>query len=185
LLTTATPEQEMLERTNCEIWGYDFSVDNFGPQIQDDVRHRTHFTKAAIGSTTDVTKNPPSYTIQDLMAKNGHDYVDIMKVDIEYAEFNALSSLNAHTQQKQAQMPIGQVLIEIHLMVAQGITPNVFLDWWESLEYRGFRSAWTEPNLLVVTMGIENRMPAYSEVCHNPPESLSWPLANLILVYMG
>jgi hypothetical protein len=154
----------MLERTNCEIYGYDFSVDNWGPQILDDVRHRTHFTKAAISSTTDITKSPPAYTIQDLMAQNGHDYIDILKIDIEYAEFNALSALNSHTQQNQQQMPIGQMLIEIHLMTSQGLTAPVFLDWWESLEFRGFRPTWTEPNLLVVTMGFEGRMPAYAEV---------------------
>jgi len=173
----STFEQEMLERTNCEIWGYDFSVERFGPQILDDVRPRTHFLKAAIGSTTDTTKDPPSYTIQDLMAKNGHDYIDILKIDIEYAEFNALSSLNSYTQQLQQQMPIGQVLIEIHLMTAQGITAPIFLDWWESLEFRGFRSAWTEPNLLVVTLGMEGRMPAYAEytwVNVQDPKNILW-----------
>ncbi|EHK97844.1 hypothetical protein M7I_6341 [Glarea lozoyensis 74030] len=134
-------------------------------------------TWAAIGSETDTTKSPPSYTIQDLMAKNGHDYIDILKVDIEYAEFNALSALNSYTQKQQIQMPIGQVLIEIHLMVGQGLTAPVFLDWWESLEYRGFRSAWTEPNLLVVTLGLEGRMPAYAEytwVNVQDPKNILW-----------
>lgn len=65
----------MLERTNCEIWGYDFSVEEFGPAIKSDVRHRTHFLKAGIEAKTDLAHNPPFYSIQDLMTKNGHDYM--------------------------------------------------------------------------------------------------------------
>lgn len=65
----------MLERTNCQIWGYDFSVDAFGPAIQNTYASRTHFLKAGISGTTESSKDPPFYTIQDLMAKNGHTYM--------------------------------------------------------------------------------------------------------------
>ncbi|RDL37755.1 Uncharacterized protein BP5553_05188 [Venustampulla echinocandica] len=156
-------EQEMLERTNCEIWGYDFSVEEFGPAIESNVRHRTHFMKAGIAAQTDLAKNPPFYSIQDLMEKNGHDYIDILKIDIEYAEFNALSALNTHSQNAQQDFPLGQMLIELHLFKSQGITTQVFLDWWESLEFRGLRAAWTEPNLLAVTVGLEDRQPRLAE----------------------
>lgn len=68
-------EEEMLERTNCEIWGYDFSVDQFGPAIQNAYSGRTHFLKAGISGSTEPNKDPPFYTIQDLMSTNGHTYM--------------------------------------------------------------------------------------------------------------
>jgi hypothetical protein len=68
-------EEEMLQRTNCEIWGYDFSVTEFGPAITEDVRSRTHFTQAGISGNTDTAKSPPFYNIQTLMEMNGHDYM--------------------------------------------------------------------------------------------------------------
>ncbi|KAG9232587.1 methyltransferase domain-containing protein [Amylocarpus encephaloides] len=173
----STFEQEMLERTNCEIWGYDFSVEGWGPQIQPDVRSRTHFMKAAISSDTDINSDPPAYSIQDLMSQNGHDYIDILKIDIEYAEFNALSSLNKHTQGLEIEMPIGQMLIELHLFNYQQITTPIFLDWWESMEYRGMRPAWTEPNLLAVSVHLEDGMPRlaeYTMVNVQDPKNILW-----------
>lgn len=65
----------MLERTNCEIWGYDFSVEAFGPAITNEYASRTHFMKAGIGGTTNEEKAPPYYTVQDLMKMNGHSYM--------------------------------------------------------------------------------------------------------------
>jgi hypothetical protein len=90
---------------------------------------------------------------------------DILKIDIEYAEFNALSSLNAYTQVAMTEFPIGQMLIELHIFQNQGITLPIFLDWWESMEYRGMRPAWTEPNLLAVSMKSEDGNPRLAEVC--------------------
>jgi hypothetical protein len=90
---------------------------------------------------------------------------DILKIEIEYAEDNALSSLNAHTQSQQTEFPIGQILIELHLFKREPITYAIFLDWWESLESSGLRPTWTEPNLLGVTIGLEDMMPRLAEVC--------------------
>jgi hypothetical protein len=61
-------------------------------------------------------------------------------------------------------MPIGQMLIELHLFESQGITYPIFLDWWESMEYRGFRPAWTEPNLIAVSLGLEDGQARLAEV---------------------
>jgi len=156
-------EEEMLERTNCEIWGYDFSVEAFGPAIQSMYASRTHFLKAGISGKTDATRSPPFYTIQDLMAMNGHDHIDILKIDIEEAEFDALTSLNEHTQAHEHEYPIGQMLIELHLFARGGMTLPSFLKWWESLEFRGWRPAWTEPNLIAVTVGLEDKNPRLAE----------------------
>jgi hypothetical protein len=60
---------------------------------------------------------------------------DILKIDIEFAEFASLSSLS-HAFPKAAQMefPIGQMMIELHLFSANGITSGQFLTWYVPLQ---------------------------------------------------
>ena len=88
---------------------------------------------------------------------------DILKIDIEYAEFDALTAFDKHTS-SDPEYPIGQMLIEIHLF-KRGKTLVEFITWWEALEARGWRPAWTEPNLLAVTLGLEDKNPRLAEVC--------------------
>ena len=79
-------EEEVLKRTNCDVFGLDFSVDEFSPQVQQlprDMRERAHFLRAGISGESDMKANPPFYSIQDLMEVYGHDYVDVLKIDIE------------------------------------------------------------------------------------------------------
>ncbi|KAG4428980.1 hypothetical protein IFR05_015533 [Cadophora sp. M221] len=175
-------EQEMLERTNCEIWGYDFSVEAFGPAITNEYASRTHFMKAGIGGSTNEEKTPPYYTVQDLMKTNGHSYIDILKIDVEFAEFETMTSLLTHTASLMQNFPIGQMLMEIHLFGSEiektePHTLGQFLDWWEAMEERGVRPAWTEPNLLAVTLGISDKMPRLAEytfVNVKDPRSVLW-----------
>jgi len=150
-------EDETIARTHCEVWAYDFSVTDFGKQLNEEHKLRAHFTQAGIAGTTNTSYNPPFYNIQDLMKKNGHDYIDILKMDIEYAEFEALTSLDkAFPQLKGLDLPIGQLMVELHLFSIKGMTAPQFLKWWEVLEGRGLRPVWTEPNLLYTTMRAEN-----------------------------
>lgn len=145
-------EEQLLERTpHCEIWGYDYSVDGFGPQLRaSEAQGRAHFTRAGIAGRSNATGSPPFLSVQDLMAANGHDHVDVLKMDIEGFEFEAMDSVVAHFRDQGREVPIAQFLVEIHL------TPNMlrvddFVAWWENLEAAGFRPVWTEPNLLVTT----------------------------------
>lgn len=82
---TSKTEQEMLERTNCKIWGYDFSVEKFGPALVEPYRSRTSFLQAGIGGQTFPSKQPPYYTIQDLMIMNGHTYMYAPSISISIA----------------------------------------------------------------------------------------------------
>ncbi len=68
-------ENEMLTRTKCEVWAYDFSVVDFGKQVEASNRDRAHFLQAGISGKTDKARNPPFYSISDLMKLNGHDYL--------------------------------------------------------------------------------------------------------------
>lgn len=65
----------MLSRTNCVVWAYDFSVVDFGEQLEPGNRARAHFLQAGISGKTDKTKTPPFYSIADLMKMNGHEYM--------------------------------------------------------------------------------------------------------------
>lgn len=56
------------------------------------------------------------------------------------------------------------MLIEIHLFDEGGMNLPTFLGWWEMLEGRGMRPAWTEPNLLAVTVHLRDGQPRLAEV---------------------
>ncbi|KAG7121618.1 hypothetical protein HYQ45_014452 [Verticillium longisporum] len=146
-------ENEMLSRTNCTVWAYDFSVVDFGEQLETWNRDRAHFLQAGIAGKTDKTKNPPFYSIAELMKMNNHEYIDILKMDIEFAEFEAMDGLSDDFPLAQGlELPIGQLMVEIHFF--NGFTSKNYLDWWERLEARGLRPTWTEPNLLAVTLNL-------------------------------
>ncbi|ESZ89642.1 hypothetical protein SBOR_9973 [Sclerotinia borealis F-4128] len=159
-------EAEILGRTKCEIWGFDQHVPgfNFGPEVTEEMRGRAHFERnGANGATNERNR---LYTIQELMKRNGHDYIDILKTDIEHSEYNALSSLNGHTlpggagastspDPTKPEFPIGQILVEMHIFEWQGITASVFLDWWESMEFRGLRALHREIDTVAPGMGVE------------------------------
>ncbi|RDW92395.1 hypothetical protein BP5796_01789 [Coleophoma crateriformis] len=154
-------EQQMMARTNAELWAYDLSIVDIAPFIHPAFRPRVHYQQIGIAGVTNPHNVPPYFSIIDLMAQNGHTYIDILKIDVEYAEFQALSTFELATRQPNMEFPIGQIIIEIHLFHGDGTTVNgpLFLDWWASFEARGMRPTWAEPNLLTVTMKSEDEMP--------------------------
>ncbi|KAK1987540.1 methyltransferase domain-containing protein [Colletotrichum cereale] len=154
-------ENEMLSRTKCRVWAYDFSVVDFGEQLEPGNRDRAKFLQAGIAGKTNTTKTPPFYSISDLMDMNGHEYIDILKMDIESAEFEATEALHNDFPITAGELPIGQLMIEIHLN--NELTAFDYLDWWARLESRGLRATWTEPNLLAVTLKLKKENPLLAE----------------------
>ncbi|KAF5374336.1 hypothetical protein D9758_004672 [Tetrapyrgos nigripes] len=143
-------EAELLVNTkHCHIWGYDFSVKSFGPEITRRIRHRTHFFAYGLagndGVTTSKGKEFPMYTLESLMRMNGHTHIDILKVDIESWEFETFATLIKSYMDKGKALPFGQLQLEIHLWDKD--FPQ-FLEWWEMLEEAGLRPFMTEPNLV-------------------------------------
>lgn len=138
---------------NCQIWGYDFSVTKFGPQVHDvpELRELSHFFPYALGADDKPYNNPPEFTIQTLMEKNEHQFIDILKIDIEGGEFAALASfLRPYTLPDGPILPVGQLEIEIHAWGGEGDFGK-FNAWWEMMEKAGLRPFWTEPNLPYVS----------------------------------
>ena len=171
-------EAEMLERVpSARIWGYDFSVDAWGPQIAEKHRHRTFFKKVGLGKEDKHDSEPPFWTLPSLMKQNNHTYIDILKIDIEGSEYDALDTMmdafdNMKTASGKSVLPIGQVMIELHL--GDGInTENAnaggnvdfgrFRTWWERLERMGMRPVWMEINLFAVTLGKSKANPRCTE----------------------
>ncbi|KAF8644217.1 hypothetical protein AX16_008621 [Volvariella volvacea WC 439] len=147
-------EASILENTNhCQIWGYDFSVPSFGPEISHNYTDRAHFFAYGLAGTNH--KDPeghPMYTLQSLMEHNNHDHIDILKIDIEGWEFEALEAFVKPYLKAQGPggkagraLPVGQLQLEIHIWDK---TFEWFLGWWEMLESVGLRPFWTEPNLV-------------------------------------
>lgn len=150
-------EAALLERTNAEIWGYDFSVGSWAGDIMGlprEQRLRAHFHQAGLARATSRHADPPFFSIQDLMTDNGHDYIDITKMDIEGGEFDVLTSfidnLFSTTKRGEVVLPVGQLLIEIHLHPYAGsFVPTSmveWMNWFQSLEEAGLRPVNDEPN---------------------------------------
>ncbi|CCT61497.1 uncharacterized protein FFUJ_02024 [Fusarium fujikuroi IMI 58289] len=148
-------EAELLQRTNARIWGYDGTVDKWAQQVPEWIWSRAKFQKVMIGKVSDGKARPPVFSIQDLMKANGHSYVDLIKMDIEGAEFDVLTSLIDFVKEQRKNgnvtLPFGQLLVEMHLKQApEGVTvPNdlrSWLEWWYSLEEMGLRPVSNEDN---------------------------------------
>ncbi|KAF4568481.1 putative methyltransferase-like protein 24 [Pleurotus pulmonarius] len=140
-------EAELLTNTDhCEVWGYDFSVKSFGPQIPSRLSHRTHFKPYALGGEDKHDdEKMPLWTLSSLMKANGHTHIDILKIDIEGWEFDTLTTLIKPYVDAGLPLPFGQLQLEIH---AWNKKFPEFLKWWEMLEDAGLRPFMTEPNLV-------------------------------------
>ncbi|KAJ7176076.1 methyltransferase domain-containing protein [Mycena crocata] len=150
-------EAAILNRApGCQVYGYDFSVSTFGPQITGN-RHlarRAHFFPYGLGPVDrhGVWNNPPMYTLQSLMKENGHDFIDILKIDIEGNEFEALEVFMDHFESIGI-LPIGQLQLEIHATGERVYKEfPVFLKWWEKLESMGLRPFFSEANLVYMNI---------------------------------
>lgn len=189
-------EAELLQRTNARIWGYDGTVDKWAQQVPEWIWSRAKFQKAMIGKVSDGKARPPVFSIQDLMKANGHSYVDLIKMDIEGAEFDVLTSLIDFVKEQRkngnATMPFGQLLVEMHLKQApEGVTvPNdlqSWLKWWYSLEEVGLRPVSNEDNWIGDRvygmprfMEVRLRQPSFSlcaillTITHSTRLSMQW-----------
>ncbi|KAJ7069857.1 methyltransferase domain-containing protein [Mycena amicta] len=140
-------EAEILASTDhCIIYGYDFSVNSFGPEIRSQA-HRTVFNAFGLAGTDKhgPEDSPKMYTLESLMKMNGHTHIDILKIDIERWEFETLTALVKPYIASGKPLPFGQLQLEIHIW---NLTFAEYLAWWESLEAAGLRPFWTEPNLV-------------------------------------
>jgi hypothetical protein len=126
-------EQDVLRRRpNCKI--YIFDKDNFGMDqwfSTSEIQNSVIFTRAFISHANAANVDPPQRTIQSIMEQYGHTYIDVLKMDIEGAEFDILT----------APLPgMGQLQVEVHF---SDIPPSSHLDIYSklfsNLELHGLR----------------------------------------------
>jgi len=141
-------EASLLSRTHgCQVWGYDFSVSSFGPEIPPTQAFRTHFYPYGLAGwdAHEPEHEKKMYTLQTLMTNNNHTFIDILKVDIEGWEFDSLAAIVREYKSRGQPLPFGQLQLEIHVWDKSFAD---FLKWWEALEEAGLRPFWTEANLV-------------------------------------
>ncbi len=105
------------------------------------------------------------------MASNNHTYIDILKLDIEGSEYSALDTFMSafdgiRSASGQSILPVGQVMIELHLGngdIGEEVDFERFRKWWERMERMGMRPAWMEVNLFAVTLGEGKSNPRCAE----------------------
>ncbi|KAG7040330.1 hypothetical protein JMJ77_0003366 [Colletotrichum scovillei] len=151
-------EAEMLYRSSAaEMYGFDDTVDGWGKGLEA-YPNRTHFFKTAVAEYDyyDEGEKTEFLSIKSIMQKLRHDYVDLIKMDIEGDEFPTLESFLGDYvkggELEGKEVPVGQMVIEIHVP-EKGPKISQFAEWWERIEEVGFRPVWSEANLLAVTVG--------------------------------
>jgi hypothetical protein len=94
----------------------------------------------------------------------GHTFIDILKIDIEGGEFDALTSFVA--THAQGLLPVGQLQLEVHAREGHERF-DYFVKWWASLEAAGLRPFWTEANMVYINI-VRGAAPELAEVCLYP-----------------
>jgi len=115
-----------------------------------ELKERAHFFPYGLGGKDEhgPSAKRPFYTLTTLMEMNGHDFIDILKIDIEGSEFTVLTQLVEFYRDRP--LPFGQLQLEVH--PRSNIRFDKFLEWWEALETAGLRPFFTEPNLPYVNL---------------------------------
>lgn len=117
--------------------------------------------KVGLSGENEPTKNPPFYTLKTLMDKHDHDYIDILKVDVEGAEFDSMTKFMDDFADQD--LPVGQLSMELHLDDAYNWNFHKVTDFMERLESFGLRITAYEINLGSTVQG----PPKYNEVDTN------------------
>jgi hypothetical protein len=129
-------EAEVINRTNCLIFAFDGSVSQLGPQIStDEAKERVKFFEKFVGNSDSGTH----WTLGSIMRHLGHSWVDIVKMDIEGAEFPVLGQVMDEFEEEG--LPFGQLQLEIHA----GKFRDLY-HFWERLEFAGLRPFMNEIN---------------------------------------
>jgi hypothetical protein len=135
--TDSSFEHEIHERTTCEIFAFDFSVNRIAQQSLND--KRVHFTKIGLSGSPSFNMK----TLKKLMKERGHDFIDLLKVDIERSEFDTFTGI---LRDFNGELPFAQLSIELHANHEFIKFPEL-LKWFESLEQAGLRPIMNEINL--------------------------------------
>ncbi|KAJ6474963.1 methyltransferase domain-containing protein [Mycena sanguinolenta] len=150
-------EVSMLERwPACQIHAFDFnptpaaaSTWPWGESTTDldttVLASRVHFNRFALANPTTREYRSLKSTMHTL----GHEWIDILKIDLSGSEFPTLLSIIA--EYGDAPLPFGQLVVTIRALLSEDMTTvGQFNDWWQRLECAGLRPVYFELGMMDV-----------------------------------
>lgn len=154
-------EQSMFEGTRCEIHVFDPTIQpvrsrkwrfqpwGLGGDDKNDTRY-WHWKGEVIGAVLTPCRGCPMKTLSETMEALGHSFIDVLKVDVDGAEWRAMeSAFRAFGSQG---LPVGQLQIETSggdmTPVASARIARLFLE----LGRQGFAAFHLESNILTCWM---------------------------------
>ncbi len=129
-------ETELVQTHNCTVYGYDPTIYQT-PELKRWVRFRKTGVRGDDGS---------GMSIREMLNQNNLTRVDVLKVDVEGAEFGMLDELYRDYPLNNASLPFDQLLIEFHLPPISRHSIRDLIRTVEQLEQYGFRIFETELN---------------------------------------
>ncbi|KAF7341171.1 Methyltranfer-dom domain-containing protein [Mycena venus] len=168
----STFEENILQRSpGCQIHAFDANATRDAPSKwpwgeTNDVGHlfssRVHFYHFAISDPTAKEYR----SLQSVMRGLGHDWIDILKIDLKGAEFATLLAIIADNQDEP--LPFGQLIVTVQT----GLTDDMkkvshFSDWFTRLECAGLRPYYFEVSM----MDVNNR--------RDEPSLVYWSFMNI------
>ena len=144
-------EAAILNRTSCAVFTFDPTL---APEVQATVEAVPGITFKAVGLSA-VDGNAvigghtlPVRTLATLMKENEHAWIDLLKIDVEGAEWEALESLVA--QSSGQALPITQAQVEFHVGWG-GHGPQDAVNLLEAMDGAGMRVFHVEENAVCDT----------------------------------
>jgi len=134
-------EAELLQRTNCRIFVFDGTPSGkLGSEVTSlplEMRSRISFVHVNIGAL----ESNKSITLASAMKANNHHVIDILKVDIEGAEFDVIHQI---LDSQSTPPPFAQLAMEVHLdfeIPSKGRKSDFddVVNLWEAMETKGLR----------------------------------------------
>jgi hypothetical protein len=133
-------EDALLDTSTCSVWTYDPT----SSPPQSSHSGRIHFERVGLGLTTASHIRYNTRTIQDQMQLNGHECIDVLKIDIEGLEWELV------TEWHRTSWPcFRQLQVEMHLDFNgdRRHTYPKLVEWFHILETHNYRLFSKEHNV--------------------------------------
>jgi hypothetical protein len=101
-------EAEMHERTHCDIFAFDMTVDGVAGVAAS--LPRVTFWKMGLGASKGEKNGLPVTSLSEIMKKYGHTFIDVLKIDVEYSEVDVIPAI----MKAFPEPPFEQLLLEVH-----------------------------------------------------------------------
>jgi hypothetical protein len=175
-------EEELLLTTDCTIYCFDPSIgalpkpnlysDEEWHQLQ---RERIFFHKIGLGAdhSGNIDILGLVQTLDDVMYQYKHTFIDILKVDVEGAEWDIFKNIFPASGSRDISRRIGQLLVELHYDTMPHITA-----FFRSMTQHGFLSYSREINLNPTMSG---GLPYASEYSFLNPTNILFRLGDSLL----